>query len=239
MPNRIYSFEEIIKLSEISLDRLIANYQEIYGYAPFWEDPVGNLLLKLKRIEQVGVTFGQKQDIKNVLAECDSAKLRSQNSIDLAGKQLARIDISNQDDMFYVRNLELHKKISEWMPKAENGFFLIDNIKKYCQERINQIEAETEIHHAERLSFSPRGLESKQKQKQDNSILKSIENIELTFNDLRMVEEERLKHPPGTRLMPEEERLETLKDLNESRKEINNALERLPVVIKTMMMQKH
>jgi hypothetical protein len=28
-----------------------------------------------------------------------------------------------------------------------------------------------------------------------------------------MVEEERMKHPPGTRLMPEEERLETLKDL--------------------------
>ncbi len=54
-----------------------------------------------------------------------------------------------------------------------------------------------------------------------------------------MVEEERLKHPPGTRLMPEEERLETLKDLNESRKEINNALERLPVVIKTIMMQRH
>lgn len=36
--------------------------------------------------------------------------------------------------------------------------------------------------------------------------------------------------------MPEEERLETLKDLNESRKEINNALEKLPVVIKTIMM---
>ena len=54
-----------------------------------------------------------------------------------------------------------------------------------------------------------------------------------------MVELEKAKHPPGTRLMPEEERLETLKDLNESRKEINNALEKLPVVIKTIMMQKY
>jgi hypothetical protein len=51
-----------------------------------------------------------------------------------------------------------------------------------------------------------------------------------------MLEAEKAKHPPGTRLMSEEERLETLNDLNESRKEINNALEKLPVVIKTIMM---
>ena len=49
-----------------------------------------------------------------------------------------------------------------------------------------------------------------------------------------MIEEERAKIPPGTRLMPEEERLETLRDLQESRKEINTALEKLPVVSKTI-----
>ena len=54
-----------------------------------------------------------------------------------------------------------------------------------------------------------------------------------------MVEEERAKHPPGTRLMPDEERLETLKDLQESKKEINSALEKLPVVSKTLAMEKH
>jgi ferritin-like metal-binding protein YciE len=54
-----------------------------------------------------------------------------------------------------------------------------------------------------------------------------------------MLEEERAKIPPGTRLMPEEERLDTLKDLEASRKEINNALEKLPVVSKTIAMEKH
>ena len=55
----------------------------------------------------------------------------------------------------------------------------------------------------------------------------------------RMMEEERSKIPAGTRLMPEEERVETLRDLQESRKEINTALEKLPVVSKTMAMEKH
>ena len=34
--------------------------------------------------------------------------------------------------------------------------------------------------------------------------------------------------------MPEEERLETLKDLKESRKEINTALEKMPVMSRTI-----
>ena len=54
-----------------------------------------------------------------------------------------------------------------------------------------------------------------------------------------LVEEERARHPPGTRLMPDEERLETLNDLLESKKEINSALEKLPVVSKTIQMDKH
>jgi len=37
----------------------------------------------------------------------------------------------------------------------------------------------------------------------------------------RAVEEERLKHPPGTRLMGDEERQETLKDLREAKVETN------------------
>ena len=39
--------------------------------------------------------------------------------------------------------------------------------------------------------------------------------------------------------MPDEERLETLKDLQDSQKEINSALEKLPVVSKTIAMDKH
>jgi len=54
-----------------------------------------------------------------------------------------------------------------------------------------------------------------------------------------MVEEERAKIPAGTRLMPEEERLETLKELQDSKKELNIALEKLPVVSRTIAMDRH
>ena len=54
-----------------------------------------------------------------------------------------------------------------------------------------------------------------------------------------MVEEEKAKIPPGTRLMPEQERIETLQDLMESKREINTTLEKLPVVSKTIQMQRH
>ena len=53
---------------------------------------------------------------------------------------------------------------------------------------------------------------------------------------MRMLEEEKAKMPPGTRLMPEQERLDTLADLHDSKKEINTALEKLPVVSKTIQM---
>jgi hypothetical protein len=42
-------------------------------------------------------------------------------------------------------------------------------------------------------------------------------------------EEEDAKLPPGTRLMGEEERLKTLEDLNLTKKEVNNMLERMPL----------
>ena len=54
-----------------------------------------------------------------------------------------------------------------------------------------------------------------------------------------MLEEEKAKMPPGTRLMPENERLETLNDLHDSKRELNTALEKLPVVSKTLQMERH
>jgi ABC-type Fe3+-citrate transport system substrate-binding protein len=56
---------------------------------------------------------------------------------------------------------------------------------------------------------------------------------------MKMVEEEKAKYPPGTRLMPDQERLETLKDLIDSKRELNTALEKLPVVSKTIQMTRH
>lgn len=55
----------------------------------------------------------------------------------------------------------------------------------------------------------------------------------------RLAEEEQAKVPPGTRLMPEEERLETLHDLTESRRDVNTALEKLPVVSRTIAVERH
>ena len=66
------------------------------------------------------------------------------------------------------------------------------------------------------------------------SYLKKYNKQRENENVQKMIEEERAKIPAGTRLMPDEERLETLKDLEESRKEVNIALEKLPVVSRTI-----
>lgn len=52
--------------------------------------------------------------------------------------------------------------------------------------------------------------------------------IQRNMNDLMEVQKH-IRVPPGTREVPEEERLQTLKDLREAQKEIITALERFPV----------
>jgi len=47
------------------------------------------------------------------------------------------------------------------------------------------------------------------------------------------------KHPPGTRLMPEEERVQTLNDLNEAKALTCKELEKLPVVAHSGKMERH
>ncbi len=55
----------------------------------------------------------------------------------------------------------------------------------------------------------------------------------------RLIDEENAKLPPGTRLMPEDERLQTLEDLLASKKATNNLLEKLPIAVKSLKMQDH
>lgn len=55
----------------------------------------------------------------------------------------------------------------------------------------------------------------------------------------KALDEELSKHPPGTRLMPEEERVQTLNDLNEAKAETNRQLERLPVANVSQKMERH
>lgn len=45
--------------------------------------------------------------------------------------------------------------------------------------------------------------------------------------------EEEAKCPPGTRLMGDDERLETLEDLKRSKVEVNNMLEKMPISLRT------
>ena len=54
-----------------------------------------------------------------------------------------------------------------------------------------------------------------------------------------MIQEERAKMPPGTRLMDEEERLQTLQDLHDSKREVSAALEKLPISMHTISMKNH
>jgi len=51
-------------------------------------------------------------------------------------------------------------------------------------------------------------------------------------------QEEEAKLPPGTRLMPEAERLKTLEELFDTRKEVNNMLERMPLANQSMATQR-
>ena len=53
----------------------------------------------------------------------------------------------------------------------------------------------------------------------------------------KMLEEE-AKIPPGCRIMGEEERIKTLEELNLSKKEMNNMLEKMPIANKSMMAEK-
>mmetsp|Transcript_5202 Transcript_5202/g.4779 ORF Transcript_5202/g.4779 Transcript_5202/m.4779 type:complete len:129 (+) Transcript_5202:712-1098(+) len=63
-----------------------------------------------------------------------------------------------------------------------------------------------------------------------------VEKEEENFR--RRIEEEEAKIPPGTRLMGEEERLKTLEELQVSKKDINNVLERMPIAMKSMAMDR-
>lgn len=51
-------------------------------------------------------------------------------------------------------------------------------------------------------------------------------------------EEEEAMIPPGTRLMGEDERIQTLEDLNNTKKELNNILERMPIANNTLSLQR-
>lgn len=69
----------------------------------------------------------------------------------------------------------------------------------------------------------------------------SIQNYrqEKEQKDLEIAKElERKSLPPGMRLMEEAERLDMLKALENSKRELQTEIERLPITMKTMAMQR-
>jgi hypothetical protein len=54
---------------------------------------------------------------------------------------------------------------------------------------------------------------------------------------IRKMLEEQKKYPAGTRLLSEDERLETLNSLVQNRKDIITLLERMPISMKSMAIQ--
>ena len=55
----------------------------------------------------------------------------------------------------------------------------------------------------------------------------------------RLIDEENAKLPAGTRLMPDEERVQTLNELKFAVKQTNTELEKLPIVAKSLRMAQH
>jgi len=78
------------------------------------------------------------------------------------------------------------------------------------------------------------------KHKDYGKVLEYIKKYELE-REIRKEEikkqEEAAKYPKGTKLLSEEERIETLNGLMKSKKELTNLLEKLPITTRTLAMQ--
>ena len=56
--------------------------------------------------------------------------------------------------------------------------------------------------------------------------------------EIDLLKKEEEKYPKGTRLLPEEERLLTLRKLEESKKELENLIEKLPITLNSLSSRK-
>eukprot|EP00356_Strombidium_inclinatum_P004124 CAMPEP_0170502144 /NCGR_PEP_ID=MMETSP0208-20121228/40587_1 /TAXON_ID=197538 /ORGANISM="Strombidium inclinatum, Strain S3" /LENGTH=87 /DNA_ID=CAMNT_0010781045 /DNA_START=794 /DNA_END=1054 /DNA_ORIENTATION=+ len=61
---------------------------------------------------------------------------------------------------------------------------------------------------------------------------------EVKQEEVKRRQEEALRCPPGTKLMPEEDRLKTLTDLKENKKTVTEMLNKMPISMKTQAMQR-
>jgi hypothetical protein len=112
--------------------------------------------------------------------------------------------------------------------ERKNVNYVKENHKKAVYDMKPPMKAEKDDHKTVNKNYGkvPNYINKFQKEKEDE--LKRI-----------AIQEEAAKHPPGTRLMPEDERISTLNDLKQAREETSRALEKLPVVAHSNKMERH
>ena len=70
-----------------------------------------------------------------------------------------------------------------------------------------------------------------------NDIEKMVQEVERRYQEEVKRQEEASKYPKGTKLLSEEERVSTLNGLINSKKEMINILEKMPITTRTLSIQ--
>lgn len=130
------------------------------------------------------------------------------------------------------------RNTKEGVPKAhEKGQIQQRKEKNYISGNMKSV-----IFEMQPKQVQPKNeVAGKQLHKNFGKIPKYINNYKNDAEEYKqrlIQEEEDAKIPPGCRLMGEDERRKTLEELQISKKEVNNTLERLPLGSSSLVMQK-
>jgi len=117
-------------------------------------------------------------------------------------------------------------EINQLKPKEKKNYILENKTKVTQNEIPSKVAKKEEIETAIHKDFG-KTPDYLQKYKQEAE--------EKKLNEKRKLEE--AKYPKGTRLLPEDERVQTLNSLLDSRKEIQNLIEKMPITMRSKAVQ--
>lgn len=124
------------------------------------------------------------------------------------------------------------QKIKSPVPKRDDQGLILPKIERnYLKENINKVT---------QAKKKPLTKEEEKKHKNYGKVPEYIKKYEMEGKLKKELEkEEKMKKnlPPGTRLLTEQERLETLNGLIRSKKELETLLEKMPITTRTLAMQ--
>jgi uncharacterized protein YeaC (DUF1315 family) len=132
--------------------------------------------------------------------------------------------MENKKDSFVVNNTNNNKDDKFVLPRIQKNY-IRENRKLVIENRIPLKYKKVE---------EPKNIEVKHKDfgKVPSYIKKYELEREMKKEEMKKMEE-MAKYPKGTKLLTEEERLNTLNGLIENKKEINNKLEKMPITTRT------